>query len=948
MLKHILLSVLYASFIVLFFSCRPSSPKASPSKDLILWYDEPATAWTEALPIGNGRLGAMVYGDVQHEHVQFNEETLWTGKPRIYAREGAVQYLPQIRQLLAQAKQAEAEALAKKHFMGMQSNEQAYPQEKAAWLKGIESYVAPAAVDYDDTAWHTMELPASQGWESIGFDGLDGAVWLRKTFTLPQAWSGERLVLQLGRIRDRDNTYLNGKKIGTTEGGDNREYILDASLLHPGENVIAIQVINFYDKGGLTGANGENATLGLRPQQGNPEPVSLSGAWQYWIQDDLPPAYPRYEAAYQPFGDVWITQPHDEPVKNYKRSLDLTTATSSVLYTVGNINYQREYLISQPKQAMVMHYSADGKGSISLHARFSTPHRHASITAVDSHTLKLMLQVQNGALKGVAYLQANVQGGTVQTAGDSLVVENADDVTFYLTAATNYKNYQDVSADADTSSRQPLAGLQALSYNQLKEEHIQEYQPYFNTLSLDLGHTDQEQLPTDERLKKYTHTTDPSLISLYLQYGRYLLIASSRPGTGPANLQGIWNDRLTPPWDSKYTTNINTQMNYWPADLLNLSPCLEPFLQLTEEVAEAGIKTAQQHYGAHGWVLHHNTDVWRGTAPINAANHGIWVTGGAWLCHRLWDHYLFTQDSSYLAHEAYPVMKQAAAFFVDFLVKDPKTGWLISTPGNSPEQGGLVAGATMDHQIIRDLFKNCIQAAAILKTDVAFADTLKTMQAQIAPNQIGQYGQLQEWLEDKDDPDNHHRHVSHMWGVYPGTDITTEDTTLLAAAKKSLMFRGDEGTGWSLAWKVNLWARLKDGDHTLAMIDRLLQPSVTEPGVKERGGAYFNLFDAHPPFQIDGNFGGAAGIAEMLIQSHMPYIELLPALPTDLPTGTLQGVCARGGFVFTIQWAAGKLQQVKVTSHGGRPCTLRYQDRQVTFNTEKDKVYVLNGALEKI
>jgi alpha-L-fucosidase 2 len=467
-------------------------------------------------------------------------------------------------------------------------------------------------------------------------------------------------------------------------------------------------------------------------------------------------------------------------------------------------------------------------------------------------------------------------------------------------------------------------------------------------LSLDLGSTKQADLPTDERIKKYSPEEDPSLVTLYLQYGRYLLISSSRPGTRPSNLQGIWNDLLTPPWGSKYTTNINAQMNYWPVELLNLSVCHEPLFSLIEDVSEAGKLTARAHYDASGWVLHHNTDLWRGTAPINASNHGIWVTGGAWLCQHLWEHYRFTQDQKFLEQRAYPMMKDAAQFFIDFLVKDAKTGWLISTPSNSPEQGGLVAGPAMDHQLIRELFKNCIDASLLLNRDEQFRKKLQALYKQIAPDQIGKHEQLQEWLEDKDEPDNRHRHVSHLWAVYPGTAINWDASNqLMNAAKQSLLFRGDGGTGWSLAWKVNLWARFKDGDHTLLMIDKLLEPAISESG-DEKGGVYANLFDAHPPFQIDGNFGGAAGIAEMLIQSHLGYIELLPALPSLLPSGEIKGVCARGAFELTISWNNGRLKQVEVLSNAGKECTLKYGDKEIRFTTMKGQRYKLNGNLQKI
>ena len=428
---------------------------------------------------------------------------------------------------------------------------------------------------------------------------------------------------------------------------------------------------------------------------------------------------------------------------------------------------------------------------------------------------------------------------------------------------------------------------------------------------------------------------------MYLQYGRYLLIASSRPGTRPANLQGIWNDLINPPWGSKYTTNINAEMNYWPAELLNLSPMHQPLFDMITELAEAGKQTAKDHYNAPGWVLHHNTDLWRGTAPINAANHGIWVTGGAWLCQHLWERYLFTQDKKFLLEKAYPIMKEAALFFDHFLIKDPVSGYLISTPSNSPEQGGLVAGPAMDHQIIRALFQNTIQASRLLKKDLVWTAALENKMKQIAPNTIGRHGQLQEWMEDRDDPKNKHRHISHLWGMYPGSAINYDDSpSMMEAAKQSLLFRGDEATGWSLGWKINCWARFKDAEHAFRMVGMLLSP------VKGGAGSYPNLFDAHPPFQIDGNFGGAAGIGEMLVQSHTRYLDILPALPAAFSEGEVKGICARGGFVLDMKWSKGKLVQLKIVSKAGLPLQLRYNGTIKKFNTTKNGTYILNAALQ--
>ena len=912
------------------------------AQDLKLWYNKPAAKWTEALPIGNGRLGAMIFGGVEQDRIQFNEETLWTGEPREYNRKGAYKYLDTIRQLLFNGKQKEAEQLAEKEFMGLKSSE----GKKGEWVAAVRSMKGgkgnPAAKDFDDSQWKEMPVPSYEGWEAIGYEGLDGALWFKTTFDLPANWMGKNLVLDLNRIRDHDFTYVNGQLVGSMESTEPRRYVIPKEALVSGKNTIAVQVLNYFDKGGIAGYKDTSRHIGVYPEGDEKNKVSLVKAWKYFVQNDAPPAVPRYQADYQPFGDVWLNfKEGEKAASNYKRELDLANAIAKTSYTLNGVEFTREYFASQPAQAIVVHLSANKGGNVSFEAMLNSPHKTFSLRKINEKTIALSLSVRNGALRGESRLYIQTVKGAIRVQGDRIIVSNADEATLYITAGTNYKSYKDVSGNPANACINALQNLKGKSYAAVKAAHTKEYQQYFNTFAISFGRSEKEALPTDERIRQFATSNDPSFVALYAQYGRYLLISSSRPGTRPANLQGIWNDLLTPPWGSKYTTNINAEMNYWPAELLNLSPLHEPLFTMIEELAKAGAVTAKEHYNAPGWVLHHNTDLWRGTAPINASNHGIWVTGGAWLSHHLWEHYLFTQDKTFLKNTAYPIMKGAAQFFNHFLIKDPKTGWLISGPSNSPEQGGLVMGPSMDHQIIRSLFKAVINAGEILQTDQSFRDSLQQKLSQIAPDQIGKHGQLQEWLQDIDDPNNKHRHVSHLWGVHPGKEINWEENPdLMKAARQSLLFRGDAATGWSLGWKINFWARFKDGDHAYKLIQMLLSPA-------EKGGAgsYVNLFDAHPPFQIDGNFGGAAGIGEMLVQSHTQYIDLLPALPTALADGDVKGICARGGFVLDMKWQAGQLQNVTVHSKAGNECVLRYNGKVQRLKTEKGKSYQLTSEL---
>lgn len=766
-------------FLLLLSSC---SSRLEENDRLNLWYEQPASKWVEALPVGNGRLGAMIYGGKSTDHIQFNEETLWTGRPHDYSNEGASEYLGTIRELLWKGKQDDAEKLAMEKFMSV----------------------------------------------------------------------------------------------------------------------------------------------------------------------------PLHQEKYQPFGDLWLEFGEQDSITDFRRELDISNAVCRTTYAAGGKRYTREYLASYPANLIVINLSSDSRRSISFDLKMTALHENYTVTTAEGNSLILGVKVKNGALYGTSVARVLLNGGKISSSDDGLHIENANEATILLSAATNFVSPNDVSGNPDDLCMKHLEAAEGKSYKKLKEEHIKDYRGYFDRFTIDLGSSGKENLPTDRRINEIPVEMDNSLAALYVQYGRYLLLSSSREGTYPANLQGIWNDRLNPPWDSKYTVNINIEMNYWPAEVLNIAECHEALFRMIGEVMPAGTKVARDHYNAPGWVLHHNTDIWRGAAPINASDHGIWVAGSGWMAHHYWEHFLFGRDTAFLRNTAWPVMKGAAMFYAGFLVPDPLTGWLVSCPSNSPENGGLVSGPTMDHQIIKSLFRACIEADRILDARDALADTLSNLLPRIAPYTIGRFGQLQEWMEDIDDPENKHRHVSHLWGVHPGREINWKDNPeFLEAAKKSLEARGDEGTGWSLAWKINFWARFREGNHAWQMVRMLLRPqgipvAQATGGGSSGGGSYPNLFDAHPPFQIDGNFGGAAGIAEMLLQSHLDEIEILPSLPDAIPYGKIRGIRARGGFELDFEWDEGLLTDLKVTSVSGMPLSLIYKGYKYSSDTKAGEVLHFDGQLNRL